>query len=97
MAGRERRLHRHDLVAHEASRPLKHARIQRAAAELVRAFEPHRPRIGAGEGDAQIGERVAVAPQRDRDAGDRILDRAADADLVVGRAQARRVSSRAPQ
>ena len=74
-----------------SSSPLKHALVERAAAELAGAVEQHRPRIGAGEGDAQVGERVAVAAQRHRDAAHRIFDRAADADLVVGRAQARRV------
>ena len=65
-------------------------RRRRAACRRVSAaVEQNRARIGAGEGDAQIGELVAVAPERDRDAGDRIFDRAADADLVIGRAQAR--------
>src|SRR4029077_8409362 len=41
--------------------------------------------------DAEITERVAVAPQSHRDTGHRIFDRAADADLVVGRAQRRRI------
>ena len=62
-----------------------------AAAELGGAGEQHRARIGAGEGDAQIRELAFVLPQRDGDAGDRIFDRAADADLVVGRAQTGRV------
>ena len=92
MAGRERGLHRHDLVAHEIVEPLEHARVERAAAQRGGAFEQHRARIGAGEGDAQLGERVAVAAQRHRDARHGIFDRAADADLVVGRAQAGRVA-----
>ena len=95
VAGRERRLHRHDLVAHEVVEALEHALVERAAAQLARAFEQHGPRIGAGDGNAQVGERVAVAAQRHGHAGDRILDRAADADLVVGRAQAGRRPSRA--
>jgi len=49
--------------------------------------QQHRARIGAGEGDAQIRELAFVFPERDGDARDRILDRAADADLVVGRTQ----------
>ena len=87
MAGRERRLHRHDLVAHQRVEALDHALVEPTAAQLGGAGQQHRARIGAGEGDAQIRELAFVFPERDGNAGDRILDRAADTDLVIGRAQ----------
>ena len=92
MAWREGGLHRHDLVAHQRVETFEHARVERPAAQFGGALEQHRARIGARERHAQIGERVACALERDRDAGDRIFDRLADADLVVGGAQAGRVS-----
>src|SRR6185437_4548318 len=54
-------------------------------------FKQYGTRIGAGERDAQIRERVAVALERPRDAGDRIFDRLADTNFVIARAQARRI------
>src|SRR5262249_38059989 len=62
VAGRERRLHRHDLVAHELVKPLEHARVERPAGEGDRAHEQHRLRIGAGEGDAQVSEPLPPPP-----------------------------------
>ena len=55
MAGRECRLHRHDLITHQRVETSEDARIQRAAAEFGGAGEPHRAWIGASEGDAQVG------------------------------------------
>ncbi len=61
VARRERRLHGHDLIANERVEAREHAMVEPGAAKLGGAGKPHRPRIGTGEGDAQIGKRVAVA------------------------------------
>jgi hypothetical protein len=66
MAGREGRLHRHDLVAGESVEPLEHAVVERAAAEFGGASEPHRMRIGASERDAQVDEFFSLAPEQPR-------------------------------
>src|SRR3974390_2804922 len=91
MAWREGGLHWHDLIAHERVEAPGPPFIERAAAKFLGTGEQHRARIGAGETDAQVGKPVDVAPERDCDAGDRIFDRTADADLVVSRAQSSRV------
>ena len=64
MARREARLHRHDLIAHKAIEALEHALVEPSAAELLRAGEQHRARIGAGEGDAQIDKLVGMGEGR---------------------------------
>ena len=61
--------------------------VQRPAGEVRRAFEEHRARVGAGDRDAQVGEPVAVARHRRGATGHRVFDRAADAHLVVARAE----------
>ncbi len=71
-----------------SSRPVEHALVEAGPAQRLRPLEQHRARVGAGDGDAQIGQHLALAPQGHGHARHRILDRAADADLVVGRAQA---------
>src|SRR5690348_6348004 len=78
MAGREGCLHRHDLVTHQRVEALDHALVEPATAERVGAGKQHRTRIGACESDAQVDELAVVFSQRDRDAGDRILNRAAN-------------------
>src|SRR5580658_942540 len=88
VAGRERRLHRHDLIAHQSVEAGEHAIIERAAAQAIAAGEQHRPRIRPRDRDAELGQGIALATERHRDARHRILDRAADADLVIARAQA---------
>ena len=60
MARGEGRLHRHDLVAHKRVESIEYARVERAAAQFRRPFEQHRAWIGAGERDAQIGQRVVL-------------------------------------
>src|SRR5262249_47769286 len=70
---------------------LDDALVQSATAQLGGTGEQNRARIGTGESDAQVDELAVVFSQRDRDAGDRIFNRAANADLVIGRAQACRV------
>src|SRR5579862_9905466 len=64
VAGRECRFHRHDLIAHQRVQPLEYAFVELVAAECLGTGKTHRPRVGAREGNAQVGELVAVAPQR---------------------------------
>src|SRR5262249_24790829 len=56
------------------------------------AFEQHGARTGPGERDAQIGQYAALAAERHRHPRNWIFDRATDADLIVGRAQAGRIA-----
>src|ERR1043166_6713303 len=64
MAGGEGGLHRHDLVAHQGVEALEHAVVEAAAGEIGRAGEQHRTRVGAGDCDAQVGERVAITDRK---------------------------------
>src|SRR5262249_18921559 len=89
VTGREGGFHRHDLLTHQLLEPLEHAIVEPPAAQLARSLEQYRAWVGAGDGHAQVGERVTIPAQRRGDAGNRILNRTADADLIVARAQAR--------
>src|SRR5580693_2824098 len=67
VTGCEGRLHCHDLIARQRLQPLEHAIVERTAAECLGTGKAHRPRIGSGESHAQVGELIALAPQRHSD------------------------------
>src|SRR5262249_10110779 len=88
MAGREGGFHRHDLLAYQLLETIEDAVIERSAAQLACSLEQYWAGVGASDGNAEVGEAITLPPQGRSYAGNRILNRAAHAELVVARAQA---------
>jgi len=74
VSGCERRLHRHDLIAHQRIKTLDDAFIESAPTQVGGTGKQHRARIGTGKRDTQVGKLAAFFPQRDRDTSDRVFD-----------------------
>jgi len=69
IGGHERRAHRLHLLLHQLVELLQRAIVERAAQESVASRKQERPRIGAGQSHAQVGDLFAIGGERNGDAG----------------------------